>query len=315
MTWRDDVTVWLVASRGRTFDSDGAFAVRDEIDWSETGTARIGVGDVVLLYGTRPVSALTHMCRVVATGIPFSSVIDDREFWLDPEALRARETRSWMRLRLERTFTVAERQALSLHSLREHGLNAAVQGRRRAPAGVLQIVRGVIDAAASRVNDALAETSDIDLAQVDEFRSAIARGDFRVADKVALWKTRGSAQRAFSEAVKRNYGYQCALTGIRTREFLVASHIVPWAEDWSIRLDPSNGICLSTLVDRAFDTGYLSIDQSRRAIVHHDRLRHDPQLLRSLEAFDGQQLASPTTDTPRVEYIVRRLASRGGTRP
>lgn len=304
----DSSSVWLVASNGRVFDSDGAFAVHDEVDWSETALAGIQAGDVVLLYGTTPISALTHECRVVTTGIPFDEVIDDREFWRDQDAFVGRSARSWMRLRLERTFSDTERRSLSLAALLEHGLRSAPQGRMKAPERVQELVAGLVDRSALPSDDAVAETSPADPVQVDGFRRAIAAGEFAVEDRTVLSKTRWSAQRAFAEAVKRNYGHRCAVTGVRTREFLVASHIVPWADDTSIRLDPSNGICLSTLVDRAFDTGYLSIDESRRVVVHDERLAYDPELHALLARYHGQELATPSADLPRPEYLARRRA-------
>ncbi|MFF2842421.1 HNH endonuclease [Paenarthrobacter sp. NPDC057981] len=78
-------------------------------------------------------------------------------------------------------------------------------------------------------------------------------------DQIVSAKTRGSAQRAFAQALKSNYNWRCAITGISKPDFLVASHIVPWSKAPGIRLDPRNGICLSTFVDRAFDTGYLRV--------------------------------------------------------
>ncbi|MHB9101377.1 MAG: HNH endonuclease, partial [Sulfuricella sp.] len=95
--------------------------------------------------------------------------------------------------------------------------------------------------------DAAAEVAEPDPSEVEAFREQIEGKSYSVADSSATIKTRGSAQRAFANAVKSNYEYRCAITGIETRDFLVASHIVPWSEDQSIRLDPSNGICLSLL--------------------------------------------------------------------
>lgn len=108
--------------------------------------------------------------------------------------------------------------------------------------------------------DAAAEASDTDPDEVVAFRRKIGRASFEVPDVTATVKTRGSAQKAFADVVKTNYGDRCAITGITSRPFLVASHIVPWSADQSIRLDPSNGICLSTFVDRAFEYGYLVIE-------------------------------------------------------
>jgi hypothetical protein len=304
----DTASSWLVASNGRKFDSDGAFAVNDEIDWSETASARIRLGDMVLLYGTRPISSLTHQCRVIETEIPFSRVIDDREFWRDPDALEARRVRSWMRLRLERTFSMVEREALTLSALLAHGLRAAPQGRMKAPAGVLQLISDVGALAAGGSDDVAAEALDVDAVWVNHFRRSIAEGTYAVPDRVGLAKQRGSAQQAFAEVVKRNYGHRCAVTGIRTREFLVASHIVPWAVDPMIRLDPGNGICLSTLVDRAFDTGYIWIDEARRVRVVRSRLRYDSELQALLDTFDGKHLLTPLHFEPRAEYLSRRRA-------
>lgn len=35
---------------------------------------------------------------------------------------------------------------------------------------------------------------------------------------------------------------------------VIASHIVPWCEDKTNRLNPSNGLCLSAIHDKAFDS-------------------------------------------------------------
>ena len=42
-------------------------------------------------------------------------------------------------------------------------------------------------------------------------------------------------------------------------KLLVASYIVPWRIDAANRLNPKNGLCLSMLHDKAFDTGIITI--------------------------------------------------------
>ncbi len=157
-------------------------------------------------------------------------------------------------------------------------------------------------------SDAAAEASEPDLIEVEEFREQIGRKDYSVTDSTATIKTRGSAQRAFADAVKGNYGYRCAVTGIATREFLVASHIVPWSEDISIRLDPANGICLSLIADRAFEEGYLLIKDDLTLRVNTDRVGADTALLALLSPYDGTTLASPNQEPPKIEYLQRRRA-------
>lgn len=156
--------------------------------------------------------------------------------------------------------------------------------------------------------DAAAETLATDPDEVETFRNQIECKSFEVPDSTATVKTRGSAQKAFADAVKANYGYRCAITGIMTRNFLVASHIVPWSKDQSIRLDPSNGICLSLLVDRAFEKGYLLIEDDHTIRIDWDRVGDDHALRSELEPYEGRTLNAPAEGGPKLEYLQRRRA-------
>lgn len=81
-------------------------------------------------------------------------------------------------------------------------------------------------------------------------------------------------QNVFRQIVLSNYDYQCALTGIDIPELLIASHIIPWSENKNERLNPENGICLSSLYDRAFDQGLISFDKSAKVIFSTRLLRN-----------------------------------------
>ena len=156
--------------------------------------------------------------------------------------------------------------------------------------------------------DAEAETLEVDATEVEEYQHQIEEGSYSVLDSRATTKTRGSAQRAFANAVKRNYGNCCAITGLKTQDFLIASHIVPWSQDQDIRLDPSNGICLSLLVDRAFERGYWLIADDMTIHVDEDRIAGDEELRKQLKPYHGKVLALPTKQPPRLEYLKRRRA-------
>src|SRR5690606_20929843 len=105
---------------------------------------------------------------------------------------------------------------------------------------------------------------------------------------------------------KENYGWKCAVTGIVGRDFLVAAHIVPWSHDSSIRLDPANGICLSVLVDRAFETGHLIISDDLTVKVNWAKVGGDKRPGEALRSVDGVRLSSPRADAPKVDYLRRR---------
>ncbi|MEW6688067.1 MAG: HNH endonuclease signature motif containing protein [Pseudomonadota bacterium] len=154
--------------------------------------------------------------------------------------------------------------------------------------------------------DATAETLEADPAAVEAFRQQIEHKSYEVPDSSATVKTRGSAQKAFADAVKENYGYRCAITGIATKSFLVASHIVPWSKDQAIRLDPSNGICLSLLMDRAFEKGYLLIEDDLTIRIDWAKVEEDQALRSQLEPYDGHKLSAPKKEGPRPQYLQRR---------
>ena len=114
-------------------------------------------------------------------------------------------------------------------------------------------------------------------------------GNYRVEDQEGSSKTRGAAQKVFANQVKLEYGFQCAVTGIKTKELLVASHIVPWSEDKDNRLNPRNGICLSPLIDKAFDKGFISFTNDLKLIVS-DSAKTDAALYESLRPYEGKRL-------------------------
>ena len=66
-------------------------------------------------------------------------------------------------------------------------------------------------------------------------------------------------QNVFRQIVLANYSGKCAITGIDIPEILVASHIVPWSKNAKERLNPENGICFSTMYDKAFDIGLIGL--------------------------------------------------------
>jgi len=85
-------------------------------------------------------------------------------------------------------------------------------------------------------------------------------------ERTSYIKTRVN-QHFFREIVLTNYRSSCAITGISIPSLLIASHIKPWAKDENNRLNPANGICLSALYDRAFDQGFITVDNKYRVVL------------------------------------------------
>jgi HNH endonuclease len=81
-----------------------------------------------------------------------------------------------------------------------------------------------------------------------------------------ITKTR-RLQTFFRNVVLSSYENRCALTGIAFPELLIASHIIPWSENEDRRADPTNGLCLNALHDKAFDRHLITFDEDFRLVV------------------------------------------------
>lgn len=108
-------------------------------------------------------------------------------------------------------------------------------------------------------------------------------------------------QSFFRRRIISAYEFRCCVTGLAVPELLVASHIVPWAQDASNRLNPRNGLCLNALHDRAFDRGMMWVEDGF-VVRFSERLsavRTKPDAtLGWLTSFDGQPLRLPKRFSP-----------------
>lgn len=74
-------------------------------------------------------------------------------------------------------------------------------------------------------------------------------------------------QTFFRNVILSSYENRCALTGIAVPQLLIASHIIPWSENENRRADPTNGLCLNALHDKAFDRHLITFDKDCRLVV------------------------------------------------
>jgi putative restriction endonuclease len=113
-------------------------------------------------------------------------------------------------------------------------------------------------------------------------------------------------QSFFRRRILSAYEFRCCVTGLNVREFLVASHIVPWSEDPVNRLNTRNGLCLNPLHDRAFDRRLMWIDPEFR--IHFSRRLHEASKRESeplswLLGFEGKGLRLPKNFTPDPDLL------------
>ncbi|WP_224249979.1 HNH endonuclease [Hyalangium gracile] len=124
------------------------------------------------------------------------------------------------------------------------------------------------------------------------------------ADNVAVVTKRRRLHAKFAAKIKANYGAACAMCGITEQDFLVAGHIVAWSEDEKNRLNPANGLCLCVLHDRAFERGYLIIDDGFHIRMNR-HIHPDSPLGNQLKQLDGLRLRLPVSHPPDLELLKR----------
>lgn len=112
-------------------------------------------------------------------------------------------------------------------------------------------------------------------------------------------------QSFFRRSVLSSYRGRCCMTGLSDTSFLVASHIIPWAQDASNRLNPRNGLCLSTLHDRAYDRGLLTVlpDYTIRASPRLRALRGNRLAADWLLGLDGCRIEIPERFLPDPSFL------------
>lgn len=112
-------------------------------------------------------------------------------------------------------------------------------------------------------------------------------------------------QSAFRTMVLNNYRNQCAITGIDIPQLLVASHIIPWADDESNRLNPANGICLSPLYDKMFDKGLIGIREDYTIQLSAELKQNAPKEYYSYHILyvENKKLSLPEEHVPDLSFL------------
>ena len=110
-------------------------------------------------------------------------------------------------------------------------------------------------------------------------------------------------QHFFRRAVLSGYRGRCCMSGLSEPRLLIASHIVPWSKDKANRLNPSNGLCLSAIHDRAFDKGLISLSDDFKIIISEELQRRDELFVREvLLPLEGRMIEMPERFLPQVEF-------------
>lgn len=118
-------------------------------------------------------------------------------------------------------------------------------------------------------------------------------------------------QNIFRQIVLANYSTKCAISGIDIPELLVASHIIPWSKNDKERLNPENGICLSSMYDKAFDKGLIGLNFDYSIMVS-EKLKQNiskPYYQQYFSHLENKLISLPPKYYPKKDFIEFHLDS------
>ena len=112
-------------------------------------------------------------------------------------------------------------------------------------------------------------------------------------------------QNVFRQIVIANYNGRCAITGIDLPNLLLASHIIPWSKNEQERLNPENGICLSPLYDRAYDKGYIGINEKYEIVLSSQlKKKHSEDYFgKYFSSLQDVKIMLPQKYLPKKEFL------------
>src|SRR5262245_24622757 len=124
--------------------------------------------------------------------------------------------------------------------------------------------------------------------------------DIKVITKVRV------NQHLFRSMILAGYRNECAVCTLPIPSLLVASHIIRWSVEKSVRMNPHNGICLCAVHDRAFDAGLLLVKPDYRVALRLPaRVKGNRTVEECLLAFDGKMIALPDRWHPDPALLER----------
>ncbi|MCQ2380234.1 MAG: HNH endonuclease [Victivallaceae bacterium] len=123
-------------------------------------------------------------------------------------------------------------------------------------------------------------------------------------EKYAMAKMRVN-QSTFRRWMLKLYSGKCCLTGLPLASLLEACHISSWDSDVANRMNPENGICLTSLHHKAFDLHLISLDEDYRMVLSKSMKEYVSKDVfhEYFGKFQGVRISLPSKYLPSQEFL------------
>lgn len=118
-------------------------------------------------------------------------------------------------------------------------------------------------------------------------------------------------QSLFRKVVVNNYSNSCAICSLDIQNLLVASHILKWSMSKEHRLNPTNGICLCNIHDRAFELGFIGIDTNYSILISNEikQIKEKNTYSSLFGRHENQSIILPDKFYPNIVFLENHLNS------
>ena len=112
-------------------------------------------------------------------------------------------------------------------------------------------------------------------------------------------------QQFFRKVIMTSYSSKCCVCGMPIPELLIASHIIPWRDDETLRVNPHNGLCLCTLHDKGFDRGFFTVGEDYKIVIGKAIRQYLPNsaVHNGFKIYEGQRILLPDKFLPRQDLL------------
>lgn len=146
----------------------------------------------------------------------------------------------------------------------------------------------------------------------DDIAQVAAREDLTPTQKKRLTDAR-VGQGRYRRELEQLFGGCCAVTQLKVREALRASHALAWSEsDDRQRLDPNNGLLLTANLDALFDKHLITFDRKGKLRTSRRISSTDRQILRELDDLQREPTPQQWAYLQRHNQTFDELEFGGG---
>ena len=148
------------------------------------------------------------------------------------------------------------------------------------------------------------ELSGCDAGQEIDANETIYVPESYIGETKKVFTEQRVKQNFFRKAVLSGYRGRCCMSGLSDSRLLIASHIVPWSKDKANRLNPSNGLCLSAIHDKAFDKGLISLTDDLHIVLSDEIKKQNSDFYKYVfNSLENRPIEFPEKFMPDKNFV------------